>query len=79
MTQNGYKLVTLPLPFWISPLFRGVILKYPPAVAQGWHISVGDISTAFLHALVDGDFYVISPLEFYPDALCGSLRKLCTA
>ena len=31
------------------------------AVAKGWHISIGDISTAFLHALVDGDFYVIPP------------------
>ena len=37
------------------------------AVAKGWHISIGDISTAFLHALVDGDFYVIPPLEFYPE------------
>ena len=28
---------------------------------------MGDISTAFLHAAVDDDFYVIPPLEFYPD------------
>ena len=37
------------------------------AVAKGWHISIGNISTAFIHALVDGNFYVLPPLEFYPE------------
>ena len=37
------------------------------AVARGWHITLADISTAFLHALVDGDVWVLPPVEYYPE------------
>ena len=53
--------------FASTPSLTTLRLLLTLAVAKGWHISVGDISTAFLHALVDGDFYVIPPLEFYPE------------
>ena len=35
--------------------------------AFGWYIATGDVSTAFLQAAVDGDIYVIPPLEYYPE------------
>ena len=54
--------------FASTPSLTTLRLLLTLAVAKGWHISVGDISTAFLHAVVDGDFYVIPPLEFYPEA-----------
>ena len=53
--------------FASTPSLTTLKLLLTHAVAKGWHISVGDISTAFLHAAVDEDFYVIPPLEFYPD------------
>ena len=53
--------------FASTPSLTTLRLLLTLAVAKGWHISIGDISTAFLHALVDGDFYVIPPLEFYPE------------
>ena len=53
--------------FASTPSLTALRLLLTLAVAKGWHISIGDISTAFLHALVDGDFYVIPPLEFYPE------------
>ena len=38
------------------------------AVTFGWEVFTGDISTAFLHALITGeDIFVISPSEFYPE------------
>ena len=37
------------------------------AIARGWHVSLADISTAFLHALVEGDFWVLPPVECYPE------------
>ena len=36
------------------------------AVAKGWHIAIGDISAAFLHALVSEDFYVIKASGVLP-------------
>ena len=36
------------------------------AVAHGWHILAGDISTAFLHALLADEVFVIPPVEYYP-------------
>ena len=53
--------------FASTPSLTTLRLLLTLAVAKGWHISIGDISTAFLHALVDGDFYVILSLEFYPE------------
>ena len=37
------------------------------AVARGWHVTLADISTAFLHALMEGDAWVLPPVEYYPD------------
>ena len=37
------------------------------AVARGWHVTLADISTAFLHALMDGDAWVLPPVEYYPE------------
>ena len=53
--------------FASTPSLTTLRLLLTLAVAKGWHISIGDISTASLHALVSEDFYVIPPLEFYPD------------
>ena len=53
--------------FASTPSLTTLRLLLTLAVAKGWHISIGDISTAFLHALVSEDFYVIPPLEFYPE------------
>ena len=36
------------------------------AVARGWHVTLADVSTAFLHVLVDGEVLVLAPLEYYP-------------
>ena len=50
------------------------------AVARGWHVTLADISKDFLHALMDGDVWVLPPVEYYPEggvvwklkrALCG--------
>ena len=45
------------------------------AVARGWHVTLADISTAFLHALMDGDVWVLPPVEYYPEG--GVVWKLC--
>ena len=37
------------------------------AVARGWRVTLADISTAFLHALMDGDVWVHPPVEHYPE------------
>ena len=48
------------------------------AVTHGWHILAGDVSTAFLHALLLTDeVFVIPPVEYYPNG--GVLWKLCKA
>ena len=44
------------------------------AVAHGWHILAGDVSTAFLHALLTDEVFVIPPVEYYPNG--GVLWKL---
>ena len=53
--------------FASTPSLTTLRLLLTLAVAKGWSVSTGDISTAFLHANVEGDFYVIPPLEFYPE------------
>ena len=42
------------------------------AVAHGWHILAGDVSTAFLHALLTDEVFVIPPVEFF-----GNFAKPC--
>ena len=44
------------------------------AVAHGWHILAGDVSKAFLHALLTDEVFVIPPVEYYPNG--GVLWKL---
>ena len=53
--------------FASTPSLTTLRLLITLAVAKGWSVSTGDISTAFLYANVEGDFYVIPPLEFYPE------------
>ena len=36
------------------------------AVARGWHVTLADVSTAFLHASMDGEVLVLPPVEYYP-------------
>ena len=40
------------------------------AIARGWAISLADISTAFLHALLTEEVFVIPPVEYYPSGNC---------
>ena len=44
------------------------------AVAHGWHILAGDVSAAFLHALLTDEVFAIPPVEYYPNG--GALWKL---
>ena len=37
------------------------------AIARGWPVALADISTAFLHALMEGDVWVLPPVEYYPE------------
>ena len=40
------------------------------AIARGWSIALADISTAFLHALLSEEVFVIPPFEYYPTGNC---------
>ena len=60
--------------FASTPSLTNLKLLLVLAMAFNWHIAVGDVSTAFLHASVDSDIFVIPPLEFYPQG--GVLWKL---
>ena len=40
------------------------------AIARGWAISLADISTAFLHALLTEKVFVIPPVEYHPSGNC---------
>ena len=53
--------------FASTPSLTTLKLLLTLSSAFGWHIATGDVSTAFLHAAVDGDIYVIPPLEYYPE------------
>ena len=37
---------------------------------KNWRITLGDVSTAFLHAAMSGEVYVWPPKEFYPNGGC---------
>ena len=37
------------------------------AVARGWHVTLAEMWTAFLHALMEGDVWVRPPVEYYPE------------
>ena len=49
------------------------------AVAHGWHILAGDVSTAFLHALLTDEVFVIPPVEYYIPTVefFGNFAKPC--
>ena len=40
------------------------------ALARNWGITMGDVSTAFLHALMSEEVFVWPPKEFYPEGNC---------
>ena len=40
------------------------------ALARNWGITMGDVSTAFLHALMNEEVFVWPPKEFYPEGKC---------
>ena len=40
------------------------------ALARNWGITMGDVSTAFLHALMNEEVFVWPPKEFYPEGNC---------
>ena len=40
------------------------------ALARNWGITMGDVSTAFLHALMNEEVFVWPPKEFYPEGDC---------
>ena len=40
------------------------------ALARSWEISLADISTAFLHAMIEEVVHVWPPAEYYPEANC---------
>ena len=44
------------------------------AIAFDWFVIAGDVSTAFLHALLTDEVFVIPPVEYYPNG--GVLWKL---
>ena len=41
-------------------------LTLAAAVARGWHVTLADVSTAFLHASMAGEVLVLRPVEYYP-------------
>ena len=47
------------------------------AIACGWHVTLAHISTAFLHALTEGDVWVLPSVEYYPEE--GVVWKLIRA
>ena len=40
------------------------------AMARNWGITLGDVSTAFLHAAMSGEVFVWPPKDFYTDGKC---------
>ena len=40
------------------------------ALARNWGITLGDVSSAFLHAAMSGEVFVWPPKEFYPNGDC---------
>ena len=40
------------------------------AMARNWGITLGDVSTAFLHVSMSGEVFVWPPKEFYPNGDC---------
>ena len=54
-----------------TPLLTSLRAFVALALARGWHMTTGDVSTAFLHAAVttspdEEDIYIVPPVEYYP-------------
>ena len=54
-----------------TPLLTSLRAFVTLALARGWHMTTGDVSTAFLHAAVttspdEEDIYIVPPVEYYP-------------
>ena len=60
--------------FASTPSLATLKLLLTLACTYNWFILAGDVSTAFLHALLNDDVFVIPPGEFYPHG--GVLWKL---
>ena len=48
-----------------TPLLVMVKLLILLPLSLSWHIELWDVGTAFLHAAVSGELYVVPPQEFY--------------
>ncbi|OLP95903.1 Retrovirus-related Pol polyprotein from transposon TNT 1-94 [Symbiodinium microadriaticum] len=57
-----------------TPSLATLKLLLTLACTYNWFVLAGDVSTAFLHALLNDDVFVIPPGEFYPNG--GVLWKL---
>ena len=69
-----------------TPSLITLTLLLTLAVAHGWYLLAGDVSTAFLHALLTDEVFVIPPVEYYPNGVwteavpsdvAAALRKCC--
>ena len=60
--------------FASTPSLATLKLLLTLACTYNWFVLAGDVSTAFLHALLNDDVFVIPPGEFYPNG--GVLWKL---
>ena len=60
--------------FASTPSLATLKLLLTLACTYNWFVLAGDVSTAFLHALLNDDIFVIPPGEFYPNG--GVLWKL---
>jgi hypothetical protein len=54
-----------------TPLLTSLRAFVALALARGWHMTTGDVSTAFLHAAVttspdEENIYIVPPVEYYP-------------
>ena len=47
-----------------------VTMRLLLAMSRNWGITLGDVSTAFLHAAMSSEVYVPPPKEFYPNGDC---------
>ena len=45
-------------------------------IARGWHVTLASMSTAFLHALMEGDVWVLPPVKYHPEGgVVGKVKR----
>ena len=73
------KSIPTTLTLYSAPSLITLKLSLTLAVAHGWHILAGNVSTAFLHALLTEEVLVIPPVELYIPAVefFGNFAKPC--